>query len=99
MKEKGVRSLIKWSTRCSAMLVPTDWDEFTDLEGIAYKPSCIRGYGSRAWCRAEYFIFSLWSAILGRATDVELYATTTKGHLKRFSEVSFLRGRGSVVPP
>ena len=93
MKGKGVRSLIHWATRCDAMLVPTD----EALVSARY-PEKIAGYGSRGWCRAEYFIFSLWSAIVGREGEVELYAASTDGTLKRFEEVLFAGGVHNDMP-
>ena len=38
-----------------------------------------RGCRARGWCRCEYFIFSLWSAIVGREGEGELYAASTDG--------------------
>ena len=93
MKGKGVRSLIHWATRCDAMLVPTD-----EARVSARFPENIAGYGSRGWCRAEYFIFSLWSAIVGREGEVELYAASTDGELRRFKEVVFEGGAANDMP-
>ena len=42
--------------------------------------------------KAEFFVFALWSAIRGSAEEVELYATTTDGVLKRFETVAFNGG-------
>jgi hypothetical protein len=41
------------------------------------------------WCRAEYFVFSLWSAIIGSVSNVQLYAAATDGTLKPFKSVEF----------
>jgi len=68
-KMKGVRSLIKYATLSDYMLVPTEEEE---LPGTY--PSRIPGYGSRGWCRVEYFIFSLAAEMRGR--EAPLYAIT-----------------------
>lgn len=57
-KSKGVRSLIKYATLCTYMVVPLDQDPFDGM-GEAY-PDYIENYGERGWCRCEFFIFSLW---------------------------------------
>ena len=53
-KLKGVMSLIKYATLSHYMLVPTEEERLSDI-----RPDLIPGYGSRGWCRVEYFIFSL----------------------------------------
>ena len=63
-KLKGVRSLIKYATLCDYMLVPTE------EEGLRGFPELIPGYGSRGWCRVEYFIFSLAAEMRGREAQV-----------------------------
>ena len=93
MKGKGVRSLIHWATQCDAMLVPTAEDEVT-----ADWPEGIPDYGTRGWCRGEYFVFALSSAIRGRADEVELYAASTSGALKRFNQVDFQGGTANDMP-
>ena len=62
-KLKGVRSLIKYAALSDYMLVPTE-EEWT-LED----PERIPGYGSRGWCRVEYFIFSLAAEMRGRVAQ------------------------------
>jgi len=84
MKLKGVKSLIKDATDCKFMLIPTEEERVT----VGY-PEKIKTYGKRGWCRAEFFIFALWSAIVGREGEVELYAAARDGALKRFSKVEF----------
>ena len=83
-KLKGVMSLIKYTTLCQYMLVPT---EETELEGnAATYPEDIPGYGARGWCRAEYFVFSLWAEMVGRE-QVELYAIKRDGSLHQYPQV------------
>ena len=57
---KGVRSLIKYAAMSDYMLVPTEEEELRNY------PAGIPGYGSRGWCRVEYFIFSLAAEMRGR---------------------------------
>ena len=68
-KMKGVRSLIKYATLCDYMLVPTEEEE------LRRYPHKIPGYGSRGWCRVEYFIFSLASEMRGRVWDYKVPGT------------------------
>ena len=83
-KLKGVNSLIKYATLSDYMLVPTDLDE---LRGNAAKfPEEIPGYGERAWCRTEYFIFSL-AAEMRESEVVELYAIKCGGELQAYPSV------------
>jgi len=84
-KMKGVRSLIKYATLSDYMLVPTE------EERLPNHPSRIPGYGSRGWCRVEYFIFSLAAEMRGRGleytnkggvvpgTGAQLYGITLNG--------------------
>lgn len=77
-------SLIKYTTLCQYMLVPT---EETELEGnAATYPEEIPGYGARGWCRAEYFVFSLWAEMVG-LEQVELYAIKRDGSLHQYPQV------------
>ena len=78
-KMKGVRSLIKYATLCDYMLVPTE-EEFQSLF-----PELIPGYGSRGWCRAEYFIFSMAAEMRGRRA--QLYAIHRNGSLVQYPKV------------
>lgn len=80
-RRKGARSLLAYATRCTYMLVPTEEHE---LRGIA-TPEKIPGYGARAWCRLEYFVFSLWAEMRGR--EARLYAVQRDGTLRHFPEV------------
>ena len=83
-KLKGVNSLIKYATLSDYMLVPTDQD---NLIGNAAKyPEDIPGYGKRAWCRTEYFIFSL-AAEMRESEVVELYAIKRNGELQAYPSV------------
>merc|ERR1719424_2821685 len=82
-KLKGVVSLIRYATLCQYMLVPT---EEAKLEGsAAYVPNRIPAYGSRGWCRIEYFVFGLLAEMRGH--EVQLYAITLDGALNRYPEV------------
>lgn len=80
-KMKGVRSLIKYATLCDYMLVPTE-EEGVDICG---SPEDIPGYGSRGWCRCEYFIFSLAAEMRGR--EVPLYGIRRDGSLEQYPRV------------
>merc|ERR1719424_2028500 len=86
-KLKGVVSLIRYATLCQYMLVPT---EEAELEGPAtVYPEDIPAYGSRGWCRIEYFVFGLLAEMRGH--KVQLYAILLDGALNRYSEVKVLR--------
>jgi len=78
-KMKGVRSLIKYATLCDYMLVPTE------EERLPWFPNLIPGYGSRGWCRVEYFIFSLAAEMRGR--EAPLYGIKRDGSLRHYPEV------------
>ena len=83
-KLKGVNSLIKYATLSDYMLVPTDLEK---LEGFATMyPASIPGYGERAWCRTEYFLFSL-AAEMRESEVVELYAIKRNGKLQAYPSV------------
>jgi len=87
-KMKGVRSLIKYATLSDYMLVPTE--EGRHLPGL---PSSIAGYGSRGWCRVEYFIFSLEAEMRGR--KAQLYAIQLNGLLQQYPSLS-VSGNGDM---
>ena len=82
-KLKGVNSLIKYATLSDYMLVPTDMDEM--IRYCQY-PDHIPGYGERAWCRTEYFIFST-AAEMRESEVVELYAIKRNGELQAYPSV------------
>ena len=50
-KLKGVESLIKYTTLCEFMLVPTEEEMLPG--SVAQYPERIPGYGKRGWCRCE----------------------------------------------
>ena len=84
IKGLGVRSLIKYATLCKAMLIPT---EEANVKGwFQFK---MEGYGKRGWCRTEFFVLSLWSAMTDGPGRVQLYAAARDGQLTRFNKVSF----------
>ena len=62
------------------MLVPTEEELRLD---IWWYPSIhgIPHYGTRGWCRVEYFIFMLYMAMTGREEDVPLYSIARDGRL------------------
>jgi len=72
MKLKGVMSLIRYATMCPYMLVPTEEESPTE-EKNSYipgnDPSYIPAYGSRGWCRVEYFIFALLAEMSGKLAE------------------------------
>jgi len=80
-KMKGVRSLIKYATLSDYMLVPTEEEELRPE-----LPERIPGYGSRGWCRVEYFIFSLAAEMRGRAA--QLYGIKRDGSLLQYPTVA-----------
>ena len=91
-KIKGVMSLIRNATLSTYMMVPT---EEKDLEALdAYSPGKIPHYGTRGWCRVEFFIFALWMAMLGR--KVPLYAITRDGRLKQYPSVTYTGSLGDL---
>ena len=64
VKGKGVRSLIKYTTRCSYMLVPTEEEELTgDAAGY---PEDIPVYGSRGWVSAYAHVNICWASLPAR---------------------------------
>ena len=105
-KMKGVRSLIKYATLCDYMLVPTEEEELFVRVG----PAAIPGYGSRGWCRVEYFIFSLAAEMRGRqalsangktygavvpGTGAPLYGIQRDGSLRHYPRVK-MSGDGDM---
>ena len=99
-KLKGVRSLIKYTTLCDFMLVPMDKALPTEYPYSATSSSIVPeygepveyaedlpGYGSRGWCRCEYFIFSLWAEIQEVQRDMQLYTICREGELVHFPKV------------
>jgi len=78
-KMKGVRSLIKYATLSDYMLVPTEEEQLHSF------PEYIPGYGSRGWCRVEYFIFSLAAEMRGR--EAQLYGILRDGSLNQYPTV------------
>jgi len=89
-KMKGVRSLIKYATLCDYMLVPTE------EEKLPHEPNQIPGYGSRGWCRCEYFIFSLAAEMRGR--KAQLYGIKRDGSLRQYPEVAVVGGAWGDMP-
>merc|ERR1740115_274791 len=74
------------------MLVPT---EEAKLEGgAAMAPEYLPAYGSRGWCRIEYFVFGLLAEMRGH--EVQLYAILLDGALNRYPEVKV--GSESLMP-
>jgi len=65
----------------------------TEEEGLPRYPECIPGYGSRGWCRVEYFIFSLAAEMRGR--EAPLYGINRDGSLKQYPKV-VVNGNGDM---
>jgi len=63
------------------MLVPTEEVVLPHL------PERIPGYGSRGWCRVEYFIFISLAAEM-RGSEAQLYGIKRDGSLKQYPQVS-----------
>ena len=57
LKLKGIRSLIKYVTLSSFMLIPCK----ETPDPLEPNPGRLPGYGPRAWCRCEWLIFSMWA--------------------------------------
>ena len=85
LKLKGVESLIKYTTMCRFMLIPTEERELDPV--AANYPEEIPAYGARAWCRSEYFIFSLWNEMQPEVGEVQLYAIADDGGLHQYPAV------------
>ena len=108
-KAAGVRSMIHYTTRCSYMLIPVPTPEVvnSDFEAGcdpdeygAYYPEDVADYGSRGWCRVEYFMFGLFSEMrLGAESfDLKLFAAGSSGVLQQFKAVEFLGGDRGDMP-
>merc|ERR1719272_1047504 len=68
------------------MLVPTE-EAKLDINARRW-PMHIPAYGSRGWCRIEYFVFSLLAEMQGH--EVQLYAIQLDGALNRYPKVQVL---------
>jgi hypothetical protein len=96
LKSKGVASLIRYTTKCSYMLVPLDRPL---AEAKIVFPEQIPEYGGRAWCRLEYFCFSCLSEMSGASEHgVQLWTCGTRGQLKQFPEVNVEGGKHNDMP-
>jgi hypothetical protein len=109
MKMKGVVSLIAYATQCQYMLIPTE-ESGGDGFGLFDGPHQIPGYGTRGWCRVEYFIFALLAEMEGKVaewedypggklvkgTGVQLYAIQRGGELKQYPKVVFTGTDGDL---
>merc|ERR1740133_493683 len=82
-KLKGVVSLIRYATLCQYMLVPTE--EAKLVSYAANYPDHLPAYGSRGWCRIEYFVFGLLAEMQGH--EVHLYTILLDGALHRYPKV------------
>lgn len=80
VKLAGVMSLIHYATLSTAMLIPCR-DEAVEA---AY-PEDLPVYGTRGWCRAEYFIFSLTSELAGEGQGASVYAARQLEGAKLFA--------------
>ena len=94
-KMKGVRSLIKYATLCDYMLVPTEEEQLPGC-GLGHSPDHIPGYGSRGWCRVEFFIFSLAAEM--REREVPFYAIALDGLLTQYPIVNVKGGVWKDMP-
>lgn len=99
---KGVRSLIKYTTLCTYMLIPVDKAELSYSE--ATYAEYIPNYGERSWCRIENFIFSLWAEMQPGQQDVQLYAVLLDGQLHQYPKVKvrdaqFMPTGGELTKP
>ena len=110
-KVSGVRSMIHYTTRCSHMLIPVPSkavvnNDYVDGEDpddyAAYYPEDVADYGSRGWCRVEYFLFGLYSEMRDGAMDgaspLKLFAVGGSGELQQFKVVEFLGGDRGDMP-
>ena len=115
-KAAGVKSMISYVTHSAFMLIPVptaqvvnhDFKEGDDPEEHgAYYPEDVAVYGSRGWCRLEYFVFGLFSEISigetsmvvdGDLPPLKLYAVGANGELKHFKVVEFLGGDRGDFP-
>jgi len=85
-KMKGVGSLIKYATLSDYMIVPTE-ENYMPTKFLWELP----GYGSRGWCRVEYFIFSLAAEMRGRKP--QLYGIHRDGSLRHYPDVGVINER------
>merc|ERR1719272_1529434 len=74
------------------MLVPTE-EAKLDINARRW-PMHIPAYGSRGWCRIEYFVFWLLAEMQGH--EVQLYAIQLDGALNRYPKVEV--GHESYMP-
>ena len=93
LKLKGVQSLIKYATLCTFMLIPVEEEE--DIrrlqdphDAAGWDPSGLPGYGPRAWCRLEWFVFMLWAEMSG-IEPLQLHAVNLKGQLNQYKRLTF----------
>ena len=85
LKTKGVMSLIRYVTLSDYMLVPLE-DDFKNDTMVYFRTN----YASRAWCRIEWFIFTLWAEMhMGELPrdqlKVPLYSVQTNGSLCQYA--------------
>ena len=89
----------------ASTVTPSRTEELVPHTGedlVPHTPHMIPGYGSRGWCRVEYFIFSLAAEMRGRkaqlngrysavpGTGVELYGIKRDGSLAQYSRVQVI---------
>ena len=84
-------SLIRYATLYTYMMVPT---EEKSLKKYHF-PEQIPHYGTRGWCRVEFFIFALWMAMLGRQGKVPLHGIARDGSLTQYKGVEYT-GNGDL---
>ena len=82
-KALGIASLLKITTLCRYMLVPVDLPEIA--AEARSDPLALPDYGSRAWCRLETFVFSLWAEMQPDQAPMQLYAVTSEGVLHQYA--------------
>ena len=115
-KQAGVSSMVHYTSQASFMLIPVptenvvtdDFGPDSDpAECVAYYPEDVGGYGSRGWCRVEFFIFSLFhemkaaydASVQGGDGSLKLYAAGSSPHsLQQFKVVEFLGGDRGDMP-
>ena len=84
-KTRGVLSLIKYATLCHYMIVPIEDHELKAMQLLGMRtPEWIPIYSTRAWCRLENFMFSLWAEMQGR--EVQLFAILRDCSLVEFQK-------------
>ena len=89
-----VRSLIFYATQSAAMLVPTREPKVSEFDYIEQLPI----YGSRGWCRVEFFIFALTNEMARSERGVHLFAASTTGATRHFPKVEFAGGLRRDLP-